>query len=73
MWNIADWDYFEAQDKRNVDANLTLYTSVEYEYRVTHNFGVSGRLYLNQLADSNGDDHPDIINGGFSLGINYHF
>lgn len=73
MWNIVDRDYTEAQDKRNVDANLTLYTSVEYEYRITQNFGVSGRLYLNQLADSNGDDHPDVINGGFSLGINYHF
>jgi hypothetical protein len=73
MWNILDWDYTEAQNKRSVEAGLTLYASVEYEYRITQNFGVSGRLYLNQLSDSNGDDNPDIINGGLSLGINYHF
>ena len=73
MWNIADWDYFEAHDKRSVEVGLTLYVSAEYEYRITQNFGISGRLYLNQLSDSNGDDKPDIINGGGSLGINYHF
>ena len=33
----------------------------------------SDSLYLNELSDSNGDNNPDIMNGGFSLGLNYHF
>lgn len=73
MWNIVNWDYVGVQNKRDVESDLALYVSVEYEYRITQNVGVSGRLYLNQLSDSNGDDNPDIINGGLSLGINYHF
>lgn len=73
MWNIVDWDYTEAQNKRSVEADLTLYVSAEYEYRITQNVGISGRLYLNELSDSNGDNNPDIMNGGFSLGLNYHF
>lgn len=28
---------------------------------------------INELSDSNGDNNPDIMKGGFSLGLNYHF
>ena len=73
MWNIVGWDYTEAQNKRSVEAGLTLCMSAECEYRITQNVGISGRLYLNELSDSNGDNNPDILQGGFSLGLNYHF
>lgn len=73
MWNIVGWDYTEAQNKRSVEAGLTLCVSAECEYRITQNVGISGRLYLNELSDSNGDNNPDILQGGFSLGLNYHF
>ena len=74
MWSIYYWNYDEPtrHDKKIVKPSPALYSSVECEYRITHNLGISGHFYLNESPDSNRDENPDVSNFGVSIGLNYH-
>ena len=57
---------------------IVLYYAAEYEYRIQQHWGVVGKLYYFEWGvprenSYNNSTPVDILQGGFSLGINYHF
>lgn len=66
-----------AQDKLS-GGRIVLYYAAEYEYRVQQHWGVAGKFhYFNwgvpRENSYNNSTPVDILQGGISLGINYHF
>lgn len=57
---------------------IVLYYAAEYEYRIQQHWGVVGKLYYFEWGvprenSYNNSTPVDILQGGISLGINYHF
>lgn len=75
MWSIYNWDYANLvqHNKKEIRPFLVTYGSIECEYRITHNWGISGRSYINESVICNTGEDYDYSILGLSIGINYHF